>query len=198
MKKKYIATGLLALSVLAVTAGASTVSAAGFNAKTSSLFNKFNMHSQVEASLTADQKAALKTKMDAVNAALAAGDYNAWVTAETALNAKSPLLTKITATTFPAYAAKYQAQVAKQTDQKNKIAAVNAAITAGNYSAWVTAETALNAKSNLLTKITADNFGQYTQAISLQKQAQTIMTNLGLNGKGMGEREEGFGMGRGL
>jgi hypothetical protein len=44
-----------------------------------------------------------KTKNDAVKTALNAGDYTAWVTAIKAVDANSPLLTKITADNFSKY-----------------------------------------------------------------------------------------------
>lgn len=74
-----------------------------------------------------------------------------------------------------------------------KIAAVQAALTASDYNAWVAAEKAINANCPLLTKITANNFGKYVEASNLRAQADTIMKDLGISGPGMG----GFGRGRG-
>ena len=47
--------------------------------------------------------AAQKTKMEAVKTALDSGDYSAWVTAVKAMDANSPLLTKITSDNFSQY-----------------------------------------------------------------------------------------------
>ena len=188
MKKKIIVSSLVALSLLAVAAGATSVLAAGPS-------SNGQRHSR-PAQLTDAQKADLQTKMAAVNSAITANDYNAWVTAEKNLNANSPLLTKITADNFASYVAKYQAQATKMADQKAKMTAVKTALDSGDYTTWVTAEKALNANSPALTKITADNFSQYAQANKLREQADSIMQTLGLNGGGRGNgMGEGFGPG---
>ena len=76
--------------------------------------------------------------------------------------------------------------------QQVKMTAVKTALDNSDYNGWVTAETALNASSPLLTKINSGNFASYAQANKLQEQAATIMKTLGLNGMGMGQ-----GMGHG-
>ncbi len=83
-------------------------------------------------------------------------------------------------------AAQKAAMAAKKAEMTAKLAAVKAALTASDYNAWVTAEKAINAKSPLLSKITADNFGKYVEAYNLRLQADTIMKDLGINGRGMG------------
>lgn len=55
--------------------------------------------------------------------------------------------------------------------------AVAAALDASDYNAWVTA---VGTSSPMVTKITASNFPQYVQAYQLRKQADAIMTGLGL------------------
>lgn len=80
---------------------------------------------------------------------------------------------------------------------KAKDAAVKAALEAGDYKAWVTAVTAQNPNSPLLTKITADNFSQLVQVHNLQTQADSIMKNLGIQKEGLGEFNPDFGMMRG-
>ena len=70
-------------------------------------------------------------------------------------------------------------------DRLKKQQAVTAALDASDYNAWVTA---VGTSSPMVTKITASNFPQYVQAYQLRKQADLIMTGLGL-GKG---QENGF------
>ncbi len=65
-----------------------------------------------------------------------------------------------------------------QADRAKKQAAVAAAIQANDYNAWVQA---VGANSPMLTKINADNFPKFVQAHQLRKQADAIMTELGLN-----------------
>lgn len=89
---------------------------------------------------------------------------------------------------------------AKRTANQAKQTAVKAALDANDYNAWVTA---VGSDSSLLTKINASNFSQLVnayklrvQANDLEKQANTIMTGLGLeNGQGRGM---GMGLGMGL
>ncbi len=142
--------------------------------------------------LTAAQQAEMKTKTDAITATLTSGDYNAWVTAEQAINPNSPILTKVTADNFSTYVQNYKDREAKMAQRKTEMDAVTAALTAGNYTDWVTAEKVINTNSPILTKITADNFSQYVQAYNLQKQADAIFTQLGV---GRGGDMGGFGHG---
>jgi Skp family chaperone for outer membrane proteins len=82
-----------------------------------------------------------------------------------------------------------------------KFAAVQAALTAGDYDAWVAAEKALNEDCPMLEKVTAANFSQYAKAYSLRAQADSLLAEIGIEtpgGHGPG-RGEGFGHGqRGL
>jgi hypothetical protein len=106
MKNKYLIAGISSLAVLAAAAGITTqVSAA---APTASQAINYSTHHSMAARtkrpvLTAEQIAARKTEMTAIQTALTNGDYNAWVTAVKAKNPKSPLLTKITAANFSQY-----------------------------------------------------------------------------------------------
>ena len=66
---------------------------------------------------------------------------------------------------------------------KNK-AAINAALAANDYNAWLIA---VNPNSAIAKKITAANFSQLVQIYQLRLQMITLMTNLGLkNGMMMG------------
>jgi hypothetical protein len=189
MKKTYIISGIIALTVLVTSAGVISTVLAASSRPTGFLGRFMGKQHQV---LTDAQKADLKTKMDAVKAALDAGSYTAWVAAEKALDPNSPTLTKVTADNFSTFLQDYKDREAKMAAQKTKIDAVTAAITAGNYTDWVTAEKANNDNSPLLTKITTDNFSQYVQANNLQKQADDIFTKLGI---GKGDEIGGFGHG---
>jgi hypothetical protein len=79
---------------------------------------------------------------------------------------------------------------AEQTAQTAKQAAIDAAIAAGDYNAWVKA---VGDKCPLLKKITAANFSQYVQAENLMKQARAIYLQLGIN-QGEGAGKGGLGM----
>lgn len=103
MKKKHLLASLAALGVITIASGATAVLAADTSLPT---FGKFRNQPE----LTAEQKTALETrkaemdaKFAAIEAALLKGDYNAWVTAQKALDADCPLLEKITALNFPRY-----------------------------------------------------------------------------------------------
>ncbi|MFA5154937.1 MAG: hypothetical protein WC453_00735 [Patescibacteria group bacterium] len=197
MTKKNLILALSILSILAVSAGTTTALAAGSN-------GPWHGRASIPGNqnLTEAQKAELPAKREAIKDALTAGDYNAWVKAETALNPNSPLLQQLTAANFSDYAAKFKDRAAKQADRQAKLTAVRTALKNNDYNAWVTAETALNSDSPLLQKITAANFSQYAQAYQLSDQAHSIMLSLGLTNniesKFMGEFMDGAGFGPGL
>ena len=86
--------------------------------------------------------------------------------------------------------------VAKQTEMKAKFAPIEAAITAGDYNAWVTAQKALDENCPLLAKITKDNFNRYVESFKLRQQAEAIDQELGLE-HGFGGRHGGVGLGFG-
>jgi hypothetical protein len=191
MKKSHIVSGIVVLTILITVAGVTSKVLAADNTNIKTAFGR--LWGKPVQKLTDAQKAEMKTKMDAVNAALTAGDYNAWVTAEKAMDANSPMLTKVTANNFSTYVQNYKDREAKMAEQKTKIDAVTAALTAGDYNAWVTAEKAMDANSPLLAKITAENFNRYVEATNLQKQAAAIMTELGVErGGDIGERGHGM------
>jgi len=87
--------------------------------------------------------------------------------------------------------------VAKQNEMKAKFAPIEAAITAGDYNAWVTAQKALDENCPLLAKITKDNFNRYVESFKLRQQAEAIDQELGLE-RGFGGRHGGVGLGLGL
>lgn len=77
---------------------------------------------------------------------------------------------------------------------EEKFSAVDKALEAGDYNAWRAAHQAINANCPLFNKINADNFDRYVEAYKLRKQAQEIMSELGLEPVGRGH---GFMPGRG-
>ncbi len=91
-----------------------------------------------------------------------------------------------------------KAQVeARQNEMKAKMAPIAAAITAGDYEAWVTAQKALDENCPLLSKITKDNFKRYIESFKLRQQTEVIDKELGID-RGFGGRAGlGFGQGRG-
>jgi hypothetical protein len=195
IKKKIIAYSAAALIVLGAGGVTTAVMASSNNDAAGGLFGMFRGAPKQE--LTDAQKADMKAKMDAINAALEANDFNAWVTAVKAENANSSLLSKVTADNFSAYVAKYNAKKTEMTAQKTKIDAVKAAIDSGNYNAWVTAVTAMNANSPLLSKINSGNFSTYAGALKTIEQANATLTSLGVGGPEKGGMGMGFGMTRG-
>lgn len=82
---------------------------------------------------------------------------------------------------------------------ETKMTAINAALEAGDYNAWVAA---VGADCPMLEKINATNFNRYVEAHNLRQQEQEIMIELGLSrgeGTHMGTgRGVGKGMGRGF
>lgn len=70
--------------------------------------------------------------------------------------------------------------------------AVQAAIAANDYDAWIKA---VGTNHPWAEKITKDNFAKFVEAYNLRQQADEIMTELGLE-NGPGENR-GFGMGMG-
>lgn len=116
MKLNKLTKGAIALSVLAMLASGALVASAAADTNTTNIAgmaNKnhnrgLNKEARIKPeNMTEAQKVALeakKTEMDAkqnaVKTALAANDYNAWVAAEKAINANSPVLSKINADNF--------------------------------------------------------------------------------------------------
>lgn len=196
MKKKKYVLSLAALSILALAAGSTTVLAASSD----TLSAKGNGLHQRQA-LTTEQISEMKTKRAAVESALNNGDYTAWVAAEKSLNENSPMLSKVTADNFSTYVQEYKDRELKRTEMQTKMEAVKSALDNSNYTAWVAAEKAVDENSPVLEKITSDNFSKYVEAHQLRSQADSIMSNLGIEkGRGMGlglGMGDGFGGGRG-
>ena len=61
-----------------------------------------------------------------------------------------------------------------------KKAAIDAALTANDYNAWVTA---VGPNAPILKKITATNFSSYVQLYNLKVQEKALTTQLGLTGQ---------------
>lgn len=81
--------------------------------------------------------------------------------------------------------------VANQAAREARKTAINAALKANDYNAWVTA---VGPNAPILQKINASKFNRFVEAYNLRQQAQTIMTELGVNkgeGKGMGDKDMG-------
>lgn len=208
MKKKKIFASLASLAIIASLAGvASQALAAGQSTDNSGLAGMRNGNRKERpAELTEAQKTEMEAKLTAIKNAESAGDYSAWVTAVKAMDANSPLLKKVTsASEFQSYLENIKAREAKRTEMKTKADAVQAALSAGDYSAWVTAVKAIDEDAPELSKITADNFARYAEANRLRTQADSIFQELGVGGrifggehKGpQGDRPDDFGQGFG-
>ena len=71
-----------------------------------------------------------------------------------------------------------------------KITAIDKAIAANDYSAWVTA---VGANSQIAKEVTSAEFPTYVEAHNLMKQAQEKLTSIGVTHEGRGE---GWGLGK--
>ena len=71
-----------------------------------------------------------------------------------------------------------KSNMVSQADREKRHVAVDSALQAGDYNAWVQA---VGTSSPILTKINATNFPKFVQAYQLRKQADAIMAELGLN-----------------
>jgi hypothetical protein len=78
----------------------------------------------------------------------------------------------------------------RKSEMETRKTAVEAALAANDYNAWVLAE---GANAPILKTINATNFSRFVEAHNLRQQANAIMTELGVT-KGEG-RGEGMGMG---
>ncbi len=85
---------------------------------------------------------------------------------------------------------------ARRAGMETKMTAINAALEAGDYNAWVAA---VGADCPMLEKINATNFNRYVEVYKLRQQEQKIMEELGLKGDnihpGVGK---GLGLGKGM
>jgi hypothetical protein len=103
MNKRIVLTGLIMVIVLAT---GSTALAASNN----TINQGFKRMNRQSIELTEEQKAELETKRAAmisqqaiIEKALAAGDYNAWFSAQQAVSQDCPMLTKVTKDNFSRY-----------------------------------------------------------------------------------------------
>jgi hypothetical protein len=187
MKKKYLIFTLLALFALTLSAGIAKAAERNND-------NFFGNRKNRPDTLTETEKTEMQAKRTAVEAALSAGDYNAWVSAQKALDENCPELKRVTAANFSDYAKEQKNRETKRTEMRTKMEAVKAALTAGNYDSWVAGEKAMNENSPALQKINATNFQRYAEAHKLRQQANTIMEELGLDnqdGKGFSPMDKG-------
>ena len=127
MKLNNLTKGAIAFSVLSIIASGALVASAATDTSTSTASTAVTRQGCGRGpaekrikpeDMTAAQKAEMEakrtemeTKMTAVKNALAASDYNAWVTAEKAMNENSPILSKITADNFSKYVQAYNLRV---------------------------------------------------------------------------------------
>lgn len=187
MKKKKILIPMSLMTLLIAGVGVSQAMAAD-NSTSAKLFKWGGQQKERPAELTDEQKTEMKTKMDAVKAAEASGNYNAWVVAVKDMNKNSPLLKQAaSADEFKAYLEKKAEREAEMTERKTKMEAVKTALASGNYDAWAAAVKAENENSPILEKITSENFSKYVEANNLRTQADNILKELGIQGEGRGD-----------
>ena len=111
LKKSHIALGLAALTIVSTigissaTLAANTVDGINANATSTAAHLKFNKgFNHNKDANSAAQLTALTAKKIAVEAAIKANDYNAWVTA---VGSNAPILQKINATNFSSFVQAY-------------------------------------------------------------------------------------------
>lgn len=85
----------------------------------------------------------------------------------------------------------------KRAAMVNQKEAIEAALTAGDYQAWVSAQQAVDKDCPILTKITPDNFGRYLESWRLRQQAELIDQELGIDRGQANHRGGRFGFGQG-
>jgi hypothetical protein len=129
MSKTNLIRGIMAFSVLALLGGGIVTAKAATNGFAYQFANTngdqaVNLRNRGRAplELTAEQKATMEARMasreaemQAISAALQAGDYNAWLTAVKAENENCPLLETINATNFGRYAEAHKLHLQAQT-----------------------------------------------------------------------------------
>jgi len=114
-KKSQIALGLMALTIISAIGFSSATLAAGTGSSgtaTSSTTHLIKHVRNNKTKPTTTQITAMKAKQAAIKAALAANDYNAWVTA---VGTKAPILKKINANNFSQYVQAYNLDQQAQT-----------------------------------------------------------------------------------
>lgn len=86
----------------------------------------------------------------------------------------------------------------KRAAMVNQKEAIEAALTAGDYQAWVNAQQIIDKDCPILTKITPDNFGRYLESWRLRQQAELIDQELGIDRSKVNNfgNRPGFGQGR--
>ena len=82
---------------------------------------------------------------------------------------------------------------AKRADAQVKFEAVQKALTANDYDAWVAAIKAINPDAPILSKINSTNFSKFAEAHTDIRNARAILKDLGIEGPGYG-----IGMGQGF
>jgi hypothetical protein len=82
---------------------------------------------------------------------------------------------------------------ARSADAQTKFEAVQKALTANDYNAWVAAIKAINPDAPILGKINSTNFSKFAEAHTDIRNARAILEDLGVDGPGYG-----IGMGQGF
>lgn len=86
----------------------------------------------------------------------------------------------------------------KRAAMVNQKEAIEAALTAGDYQAWVNAQQIIDKDCPILAKITKDNFDRYVASWRLRQQAELIDQELGIDRSKVNNfgNRPGFGQGR--
>ncbi|MEI6835704.1 MAG: hypothetical protein WCK59_02625 [Candidatus Falkowbacteria bacterium] len=115
IKKSQIALGLMALTIVSVIGFSSATLASGTensDKTATSTTTHLLRHNKNSNKATSTQIATMKAKQAAIKAALAANDYNAWVSA---VGTNAPILKKINANNFSQYVQAYNLNLQAQT-----------------------------------------------------------------------------------
>jgi hypothetical protein len=142
----------------------------------------------------------MKAAQEQMDTAIQNNDYETWKSLVSQLPDSSKM--QVTEEAFAKLVERYQDRVTMEELQKK----IEAAIDSGDYATWKSLVTGLPNGTEMLEKITADNFAKFTEAHQLMKEAQakmeeakSIMEEIGLDGIQQGVPfggGKGEGMGR--
>lgn len=132
---------------------------------------------------------------DAAKAALDAGDYAAFTAAVKDSDSKAGRWSELTEEQFNKMVEQQKEMETKRAAMQEQMDAVNAALDAGDYSAWQKAISGLKQAPGFAEKITEENFDTYVKLHQAQKEVRKLAEELGIDGPGMGHGFQDMGPG---
>jgi len=131
---------------------------------------------------------------DAAKAALDAGDYAAFAAAVKE-DGNAGRWSELTEEQFNKMVEQQKEMETKRAAMQEQMDAVNAALDAGDYSAWQKAISGLKQAPGFAEKITEENFDIYVKLHQAQKEVRKLAEELGIDGPGMKLAGPGIGPG---